>query len=160
MEFCYDGYIYYYHDTEQNTVAWKLGYGGTIIKPDTTDNWRTVRLGSINFPGANTPATPTPTLNAAQPINVDGTTRHPLTTYYAFEAGSNSQFASYDGMIFTTGTNESPETKVSQGLLIPDGWYNTLEYGYLNIDSDVYALTVKRIVNGRVVETREITQYY
>lgn len=159
MEFCYDGFIYYYHDTAQNNWAWKLGYGGTIVKPATTDAWVQVKLGAISFPGSNQ-SNVTPTLNAAQPINVDGSTRHPLTTYYGFTAGSGSQFLEYDGMVFTTGTNESPETKVNNGELIPDGWYNTTEYGYLNIDSEVYALTVKRYVNGRVVETREITQYY
>ena len=32
MEFCYDGWIYYYNDDEENTVAWMLGQGGTIVK--------------------------------------------------------------------------------------------------------------------------------
>lgn len=159
MELSYEGYIYYYHNTQQNNVAWQLGYGGTIIKQGTTDDWVQLNMYPITFPGSDTPSV-TPTLNASLPINVDGTTRHPLTAYYKFVAGSNSQYTFYDGMIFTTGTNESPQTKINNGYLIPDGWYNTTEYGYLNIDSNVYALTVKRIVNGRVVETREITQYY
>ncbi len=159
MEFCHDGYIYYYHDTAQNNVAWKLGYGGTIIKQETTDNWSSIKLAPINFPGADTPS-PTPTLNAPLPISVDGTTRHSLTTYYKFVAGSGSQFTTYDSMIFTTGDNRSPQVKVANDELIPDGWYNTTEYGYLNIDSNIYYLTVKRIVNGRIVETREISQYY
>lgn len=159
MEFSYEGFIYYYHNTQQNNVAWKLGYGGTIEKQGTTDDWVQVNMYPINFPGSDTPSV-TPTLNASLPITVDGTTRHPLTAYYKFVAGSNSQDTFYDGMIFTTGTNESPQTKINNGYLIPDGWYNTTEYGYLNVDSNVYALTVKRIRNGRIVETREITQYY
>lgn len=159
MELSYEGFIYYYHDTAQNNVAWKLGYGGTIIKQETTDDWETIRLGEISFPGSNTPS-PTPTFNASLPINVDGTTRHPLTTYYKFVAGSGSQFTAYDGKIYTTGDNRSPQVKEGNNELIPDGWYNTTEYGYQNIDSNVYCLTVKRIVSGRVVETREITQYY
>ena len=156
MNYCYDGYIYRYNDTEGSPIAWKLGLGGDIEK-NTTDDWVTIALHSIRATFMETPD-PRPTFNAPQPIIVTGTENFTLTNYYQFKSGSGGNWAAYNGMIYTR-NNGNPST--NGDYIIPDGWYTKNANGYqvLTEDGTYWVLEVMKIVNGRIVKTKEVTQY-
>jgi hypothetical protein len=156
MNYCYDGYIYRYNDTEGSPIAWKLGLGGNIEK-NTTDDWVTIALHSIRATFLETPD-PRPTFNAPQPIIVTGTENFTLTNYYQFKSGSGGNWAAYNGMIYTR-NNGNPST--NGDYIIPDGWYTKNANGYqvLTEDGTYWVLEVMKIVNGRIVKTKEVTQY-
>lgn len=156
MNYCYDGYIYRYNDTEGSPIAWKLGLGGDIEK-NTTDDWVTIALHSIRATFMETPD-PRPTFNAPQPIIVTGTENFTLTNYYQFKSGSGGNWAAYNGMIYTR-NNGNPST--NGDYIIPDGWYTKNANGYqvLTEDGTYWVLEVMKIVSGRIVKTKEVTQY-
>ena len=156
MNYCYDGYIYRYNDTEGSPIAWKLGLGGNIEK-NTTDDWVTIALHSIRSTFLEE-AEPRPTFNAPQPIIVTGTENFTLTNYYQFKSGSGGNWAAYNDMIYTR-NNGNPST--NGDYIIPDGWYTKNANGYqvLTESGTYWVLEVMKIVNGRIVKTKEVTQY-
>lgn len=156
MNYCYNGYIYRYKDTEGSPIAWKLGLGGNIEK-NTTDDWVTIALHSIRSTFLEE-AEPRPTFNAPQPIIVTGTENFTLTSYYQFKSGSGGNWAAYNDMIYTR-NNGNPST--NGDYIIPDGWYTKNANGYqvLTESGTYWVLEVMKIVNGRIVKTKEVTQY-
>ena len=155
MSYCYDGYIYRYHDTAGSPIAWKIGLGGDIEK-NTTDNWADFYLCGIRSSIVGN--SPTPRLNAAQPIIVDGNTSFTLTKYYRFVSGSGGTWAAYNGMIYTR-NNGNPAT--NGDYIIPDGWYtrDSAAHQELSESGTVWVITVHKIVDGRIVQTKDVTQY-
>lgn len=155
MNYCYDGYIYRYNDVEGSTVAWKIGLGGDIEK-NTTDQWRDCYLHGLR--STYLELDPVPRLNAAQPIQVTGNENFTMTRYFRFFSGSGGTWAAYNGIIYTL-NNGNPATNGSN--IIPDGWYTPNQNGYsvLTEDGETPVLEVWKVVNGRVVQTKEVTYY-
>lgn len=139
MEFCYDGYIYYYNDNENNTVQWKLGYGGTIIQP-TTDDWAPLSL--YKFTG---------NINSASDITFADNATFAVTQYYKFLAGSASSYPSFNNKVFSS----IPGNRVpSNSYLLPDGWYTPNSAPDKKIDDEGvyfrYRIFVYHIVGGSI----------
>ena len=155
MNYCYDGYIYRYNDVEGSTVAWKIGLGGDIEK-NTTDQWRDCYLHGLR--STYLELDPVPRLNAAQPIQVTGNENFTMTRYFRFFSGSGGTWAAYNGIIYTL-NNGNPATNGSN--IIPDGWYTPNQNGYsvLTEDGETPVLEVWKVVNGRVVQIKEVTYY-
>ena len=61
-------------------------------------------------------------------------------------------------MIYTR-NNGNPST--NGDYIIPDGWYTKNANGYqvLTESGTYWVLEVMKIVNGRIVKTKEVTQY-
>lgn len=95
MEFSWTGYIIYYNNNEDNSVEWRLGYGGEIEKGDT---WNSLWLSGVQLSSFNAE-----------------TKRWELTTYYQFFAGLDSEYPNLDGCILDDADTEAN--------LIPDGYY-------------------------------------
>ena len=87
-----------------------------------------------------------------------GTENFTLTNYYQFKSGSGGNWAAYNGMIYTR-NNGNPST--NGDYIIPDGWYTKNANGYqvLTEAGTYWVLEVMKIVNGRIVKTKEVTQY-
>ena len=146
MNYCYDGYIYRYRP--DGSVAWRIGLGGEIEK-NFTDSWNEFRLFKID-------GYPTGT-------QVTSETEFPnRITYYQFRSGSSGNWSEYAEMIFITQSPANPAVLAERGSIIPDGWYTpneVPEQSGESIGETSYVITVEHIVNGRIVESEEVTEY-
>lgn len=139
MEFCYDGWIYYYNDDANNTIAWMLGQGGTIIKTVSVSmtpiqlSASTIRLIDYNFDGNDAAVT--------------------MATRYIF---SNDQSAN-NGKVYTGAglTNNEPS---SGNSVVPDGTYAAAPVPLQDLsdpDNVVYYLPYVVISGGKITRRGE-----
>lgn len=141
MEFSSDGFIYYYNDDEDNTLAWKLGHGGDITK-SSSDDWQLY---------------PLHLLTAAEKQNLSENSVFDLTNYWMFKSGSGGQFSAYDGRIYRAiPLNRNP----ANGITIANGEYTRQyrPYQVMGATDAVAAIEVLTITNGEIVSTTEITE--
>ena len=103
MEFKSDGFIYYYNDNDNNTVAWKLGHGGNIMA-GSTDDWVPVYLAYL---GNTMP----PSENLGDKYDRD--------LCYRFKSGSGGNWAAYDNHYYSGNSPANP----AQHLDFLSGWY-------------------------------------
>lgn len=101
MEFSADGYIYYYNDDEDNTIAWKLGHGGSI-ESGTTDDWVPIYLAYLG--------------DTAPTAIQDSYIR---TQCYRFKSGSGGNWSAYDNHYYRSNSPLNP----AQHLDFLAGWY-------------------------------------
>lgn len=101
MEFSADGYIYYYNDDEENTIAWKLGHGGSI-ESGTTDDWVPIYLAYLG--------------DTAPTAIQDSYIR---TQCYRFKSGSGGNWSAYDNHYYRSNSPLNP----AQHLDFLAGWY-------------------------------------
>lgn len=101
MEFSADGYIYYYNDDEDNTIAWKLGHGGNI-ESGMTDDWVPVYLAYLGD------TAPTAILNS-----------YIRTQCYRFKSGSGGNWLAYNDHYYHS---NSPLNPASHADFLA-GWY-------------------------------------
>ena len=163
MEFSYNGFIYYYNDNEANTEKWHLGGDGEIVKANTNDTYTPLYLAPVDDSGYLDTLIPIPTrgvsLRASIP-NVVGrdSTFNNGSTYYQFKwGGSSAGNSQYHDKIYKTTT----PTLSSTNDLIEDGWYTQNTHSYEVIINNIvsYAITVHKIVGGKIRHTFEVTQY-
>lgn len=103
MEFSSDGFIYYYNDNDNNTVAWKLGHGGSIMT-GSTDDWVPVYLAYL---GSTMP----PSANLGDKYDRD--------LCYKFKSGSGGNWAEFDNHYYSSNSPANP----AQHLDYLAGWY-------------------------------------
>lgn len=152
MEFSSDGYIKYYRDESGNdSLEWKLGFGGSIIGHN-SDDWKPIKLYRLPSNGVN--FVPTTTFNRE--------------TYYQFVDGDLHNYADYDGAIYSGHSNNDP-TDLTSNPAVATGWYtpNTIPWQSLSDDGEttLYAITMYRIVksntNPKIATiTQTWTRYY
>lgn len=142
MEFSASGFIIYYNNDTDNTVAWTLGYGGDINKPSTSDDWVPVRLKKLS-------------LSDLSEQNINANTHYTLETYYKFVAGSNSQFLSYSGKIFKGCSTLNPSLET----VIPAGDYTRQQDAVQDLEEGKWSVTTYPVSNGRLDNTNPTTHY-
>lgn len=103
MEFKSDGFIYYYNDNDNNTVAWKLGHGGNIMA-GSTDDWVPVYLAY---------------LGDTMPPSADLGDKYDRDLCYKFKSGSGGNWAEYDNHYYGSNNPANP----AQHLDFLSGWY-------------------------------------
>ena len=135
MEFSSDGYIKYYRDEAgDDSLEWKLGFGGTIIGHN-SDDWKPIMLYKL--------VNNTPSFTSDTTFN--------RTTYYEFVDGDLHNYATYDGAIYSSHTNNDP-TNLTSNLAASTGWYtpNTTPWQAISDDGEttLYAITMYRIVRS------------
>lgn len=133
-----DGWTYYYNNDEANTMAWKLGPGGDIIKI-TNSYWNTIMLALVSStrPTGNT---------------FTGSSRYTLAAHPQYMAGVSGMQA-YNKKIFSAGTvaSGSPVGKTA----IADGYYTDMGQPIADvssIESEAWELKIYHIVGGFVTE--------
>jgi len=103
MEFKSDGFIYYYNDNDNNTVAWKLGHGGNIMA-GSTDDWVPVYLAY---------------LGDTMPPSAYLGDKYDRDLCYRFKSGSGGNWAAYDNHYYGSNNPANP----AQHLDFLSGWY-------------------------------------
>lgn len=141
MEFCYDGWIYYYNDDAENTIAWTLGQGGNIIKTVSISMTPiTLSTNTINVIDATSNLGPNYTV--------------PTSTRYVY---SNDQ-SEHNGKVYNTSglSNNNPT-----GQVIADGVYAAAAACLLDVsdpENETYYLPVVRITGGKIVRRWNLVQ--
>ena len=105
------GYIRYYNDDTNNTLAWELGSSGAIVT-STLDTWNELYMVPM-YTG----------VNILTPNALQG------TKFLVFRPGSGSSYSSYSGLtvIGTVATNTLP-TAITESQAIPGTDYTTMDY--------------------------------
>ena len=105
------GYIRYYNDDANNTLAWELGSSGAIVT-STLDTWDELYMVPM-YTG----------VDILTPNALQG------TKFLVFRPGSGSSYASYSGLtvIGTVPTNTLP-TAITSSQSIPGTDYTTMDY--------------------------------
>ena len=105
------GYIRYYNDDTNNTLAWELGSSGAIVT-STLDTWDELYMVPM-YTG----------VNILTPNALQG------TKFLVFRPGSGSSYSSYSGLtvIGTVAKNTLP-TAITSSQLIPGTDYTTMDY--------------------------------
>ena len=105
------GYIRYYNDDANNTLAWELGSSGAIVT-STLDTWDELYMVPM-YTG----------VNILTPNALQG------TKFLVFRPGSGSSYASYSGLtvIGTVPTNTLP-TAITPSQSIPGTDYTAMDY--------------------------------
>jgi len=142
MEFNANGFIIYYNNDTDNTVAWTLGYGGDITKTATSDDWKPIRLKKL-------------TLRDMSPSNINANTHYVLDTFYQFIAGSGSQFADCSGKIYTGCGTLNPRLETT----IADGDYTRDEGAVQDLEQGKWAVTTYPVVDG-IIDFADGTNHY
>lgn len=138
MEFCYDGWIYYYNDDENNTIAWKLGHGGQIIL-NTVESWDIIRL---HYFGSTPTSVPTPSSSASWDAP---------TVYYQYTSNTDTTNSGKIYRLHSSGQTPAQSTVAYNGYYTPDAGVRNMNNGD---DTPVYVFTVYHIMNGKI-ETRK-----
>lgn len=135
MEFSYDGWIYYYNNDTDNTIAWKLGHGGQIIIPSTITSWDAILLYKFGSSRADVPPA------------AAGTTWGSRSTFYQYSTSNVND------------ANNGKVYKANKTSLADDGWYTPdaeiAEKGELD-GPMYYAFELYHIVNGDIVFKTEV----
>ena len=107
------GYIRYYNDDANNTLAWELGSSGAIVT-STLDVWDEIYLIPIY-----------------NDTNIKVTNSLTGTKYKRFRAGTGSSYSSYNGLtvIGSISDNTLP-TAITDAQKIPGTDYTTLNYTF------------------------------
>lgn len=142
MEFSAKGFIIYYHNDTDNTVAWTLGYGGDINKAETSDDWKPIRLKKL-LPRDTTEE------------NINANTHYVLETYYQFIAGSGSQFSAYGGKIFKGCSTLNPSLET----IIDSGNYTRQQDAVQDLGEGKWAVTTYPVSNG-IIDFSDPTTHY
>lgn len=142
MEFNANGFIIYYNNDTNNTVAWTLGYGGEINKTATSDDWKPIRLKKL-----------LPRETSADNINAN--THFVLDTFYQFIAGSGSQFSAYGGKIFTGCGTLNPTLET----VIPDGDYTLQEDAVQDLEEGKWSVETYPVAGGIIDYSNGTTHY-
>lgn len=105
------GYIRYYNDDTNNTLAWELGSSGAIVT-STLDTWDELYMVPM-YTG----------VNILTPNALQG------TKFLVFRPGSGSSYSSYSGLtvIGTVAKNTLP-TAITESQAIPGTDYTTMDY--------------------------------
>jgi len=105
------GYIRYYNDDVDNTLAWELGSSGAIVT-STLDTWDELYMVPM-YTG----------VDILTPNALQG------TKFLVFRPGSGSSYSSYSGLtvIGTVPTNTLP-TAITSSQSIPGTDYTTMDY--------------------------------
>ena len=139
------GYIRYYNDDTNNTLAWELGSSGAIVT-STLDTWDELYMVPM-YTG----------VNILTPGSLQG------TKFLVFRPGSGSSYSSYSGLtvIGTVAKNTLP-TAITESQAIPGTDYTTMDYampgaamiwvaygnGELQESDNIYRRTMHTYVDG------------
>lgn len=133
------GYIRYYNDDANNTLAWELGSSGAIVT-STLDTWDELYMVPM-YTG----------VNILTPNALQG------TKFLVFRPGSGSSYSSYSGLtvIGTVAKNTLP-TAITESQAIPGTNYTTMDYAMpgaamiwaMQDGDNIYRRTMHKYVGG------------
>lgn len=162
MELSSDGYLYYYYDNEANSVAWRLGYGGSI-ETSIMDTVDTISLHKFDI--AVQPLPPIASFNRpTEELDFDQI-GSAMATFKQVKASPNGNWGSYNGMIYKVWSNNPASSTVAD-----DGYYTPNQYPYQTItpsgvlpkahvdppEKNVFGYTVYELSGGKIVWTFEV----